>query len=109
MADEPAAKKAKRVSNIRRHRVDAELFKRWMSLVLVKRGFDEEEANDAAEWATLTASYEVETHGPRKLLSLLDHEFSRSGSCTPQAQHDVLLSTTSLEVGVSNPLATSNM
>ena len=48
--------------------------------------------------ATYTASYEVETHGPRKLLSLLDHEFAESGSCLPKATPKVLLQLPSLEV-----------
>lgn len=51
-----------------------------------------------ARWAAQTASYEVETHGARKIFSLLDAEFARSGSCVPQAQHKVLLSTPSMEV-----------
>ena len=51
-----------------------------------------------AKWAAQTAAYEVETHGARKIFSLLDAEFKRSGSCVPQAQHKVLLATPSLEV-----------
>jgi hypothetical protein len=34
-------------------------------------------------------SSKVETHGARKLFSLLDHEFARSGSCAPRAKHEV--------------------
>ena len=59
--------------------------------------FGEVEASDAAAWARETASYEVETHGARKLFSLLEHEFARSGSCVPQAQHEVLRRSSSAE------------
>ena len=82
----------------RRFLVGAEPFAQWMADVLLARGFDEQEARETASWAAQTASYEVETHGARKLLSLLEHEFARSGSCVPKAQHEVLLSTSSMEV-----------
>lgn len=78
--------------------VETEPFKKWMADVLMRRGFDRDEASEAGNWAAQTASYEVETHGARKLFHLLDHEFARSGSCVPQAQHDVLLPLPALEV-----------
>jgi LDH2 family malate/lactate/ureidoglycolate dehydrogenase len=78
--------------------VETEPFKKWMADVLMHRGFDGDEASEAGNWAAQTASYEVETHGARKLFHLLDHEFARSGSCVPQAQHEVLLPLPSLEV-----------
>jgi LDH2 family malate/lactate/ureidoglycolate dehydrogenase len=78
--------------------VGAEPFTQWMADVLISRGFGPDEASEAGNWAAQTASYEVETHGARKLLHLLDDEFARSGSCVPQASHDVLLSFPSLEV-----------
>lgn len=78
--------------------VETEPFKKWMTDVLMRRGFDRDEASEAGNWAAQTASYEVETHGARKLFHLLDHEFARSGSCVPQAQHEVLLPLPSLEV-----------
>jgi L-2-hydroxycarboxylate dehydrogenase (NAD+) len=53
---------------------------------------------ETARWASQAASYEIETHGARKIFSLLDAEFERSGSCVPQAQPKVLLSTPALEV-----------
>ena len=76
--------------------VETEPFKQWMADVLMRRGFDRDEASDAGYWAAQTASFEVETHGARKLLHLLDAEFARSGSCVPQAKHEVLLHTPSL-------------
>ena len=82
----------------RRYLIEPEPFQQWMTAVLLARGFDEDEAREAASWAAQTAAYEVETHGARKLFSLLEHEFARSGSCVPQAQHEVLLATPSLEV-----------
>ena len=78
--------------------VPADAFRRWMSDVLVARGFGDEEARETASFAAQAAEYEVETHGARKIFSLLDHEFARSGSCVPQAQHEVLLSTPGMEV-----------
>lgn len=89
------------MANVKREKrqfVEREAFERWMTDVLVKRGFDVDEAADAAACGAETASYEVETHGPRKLFHLLDHEFARSGSCVPKAQHDVLVSFPSMEV-----------
>jgi LDH2 family malate/lactate/ureidoglycolate dehydrogenase len=79
-------------------RMDAAAFESWMQKVLVQRGYDEAESSETASWAAQTASYEVETHGARKIFSLMDAEFARSGSCVPQAQHEVLLKTPSLEV-----------
>jgi LDH2 family malate/lactate/ureidoglycolate dehydrogenase len=78
--------------------VEIEPFIQWMTDVLMSRGFDRDEASDAGSWAAQTASYEVETHGARKLFHLLDHEFARSGSCVPQAKHEVLLPLPPLEV-----------
>ncbi len=78
--------------------VKTEPFTQWMTDVLVSRGFDHEEASEASAWSAQTAAYEVETHGPRKLFHLMDNEFARSGSCVPQASHEVLLSFPSLEV-----------
>jgi len=78
--------------------VETEPFTKWMVDVLMRRGFDHNEASEAGNWAAQTASYEVETHGARKLFHLLDHEVARSGSCVPQAQYDVLLPLPSLEV-----------
>lgn len=73
-------------------------FEQWLGAVLQSRGFDKEEARQAAGWAAQTAEYQVETHGARKLLSLLDHEMAKGSTCVPKAQHKVLLSTPSLEV-----------
>ena len=73
-------------------------FEGWMAAVLEARGFDSAESSATASWARQTAEYEVETHGARKIFSLLDHEFARSGSCVPQAEHEMLLSAGSLEV-----------
>lgn len=82
----------------KRFLVSAEAFEKWMLDVLHARGFSSEEASHAARWAVQTATYEVETHGARKLLHLLDDEFARSGSCQPKAQHQVLLQLGALDV-----------
>ena len=82
----------------KRFLVEAAPFEQWMTNVLINRGFGRDESAEVGAWAAQTASYEVETHGARKLFSLLDHEFARSGSCVPQAQHEVLLPLPSLEV-----------
>lgn len=95
---QPTKKQRMGPSVVIRSLVASEPFKQWMKDVLVCRGFDEDEAAATADWAARTASYEVETHGARKLLSLLDHEFARSGSCIPRAKHTVLLSMPSMEV-----------
>jgi hypothetical protein len=94
----PPAKRAKTLVGEARTMVDEGAFTEWLQAVLVARGFSQPEAADAARWAADTASYEVETHGARKLLSLLDHEFARSGSCVPQAEPEVLCSKPSMEV-----------
>jgi LDH2 family malate/lactate/ureidoglycolate dehydrogenase len=82
----------------RRFLVQEAPFESWMAAVLQERGFDAEESRETSKWASQTAQYEVETHGARKIFSLLEHEFARSGSCVPSVQHQVLLSTGSLEV-----------
>lgn len=73
-------------------------FKEWMTRVLLARGFNEIEANLSAEFAAIAALYEVETHGARKLLHLLDDEMRRSDSCQPAVDHEVLLEADTLEV-----------
>mmetsp|Transcript_52644 Transcript_52644/g.87456 ORF Transcript_52644/g.87456 Transcript_52644/m.87456 type:complete len:392 (-) Transcript_52644:108-1283(-) len=90
------------IANEKRLLVETDSFKKWMLEILISRGFSSEEASDTATWAAATASYEVETHGPRKLLSLLDHEFTRSGNCVPHAKHEVLLTLGSVEVWDGN-------
>jgi len=92
MSTEPEAKKQRVDSDAAqqtdtRFFIKAEDFKKWFACVLRGRGFSESEAAGTAAWAALTASFEVETHGPRKMLSLLDHEFHRSGSCKPDVKH----------------------
>ena len=81
-----------------RYFVQTEAFEKWITEVLTARGFRDDEAGTTAEWAAQTASYEVETHGARKLLHLMDNEFARSGSCVAQVDHEVLMSLPALEV-----------
>ena len=81
-----------------RYLFETSVFKAWFEQILRAREFDEQEAQLAAEFAVLAAMYEVETHGARKLLHLLDDEFQRSNSCQPAVQHEVLLRTAGLEV-----------
>lgn len=90
--------KRRRLEEKRAHLVDALKFRQWLTEVLTRRGFDDDEASAAAQWAATTASFEVETHGARKLLSLLDHEFAHGETCVPRAQHETLISLPSLEV-----------
>ena len=73
-------------------------FKEWMKQVMLSRGFDEQEARLSAEFSAIAAQYEVETHGARKLLHLLDDEMQRSDSCHPAVQHEVLVRAGALEV-----------
>ena len=81
-----------------RYFVQTEAFEKWITEVLTARGFREDEAGMTSKWAAQTASYEVETHGARKLLHLMDNEFARSGSCVAQVDHEVLMSLPALEV-----------
>lgn len=82
----------------KRFLIEVDPFKAWFTEILMQRGFDVDEASQTADATALTASYEVETHGPRKLFHLMDNEFARSGSCVPKAKHEILLSFPSLEV-----------
>ncbi|MFN8391866.1 MAG: Ldh family oxidoreductase [Bdellovibrionota bacterium] len=75
---------------MKKFRAKKEVFRTWFTGVLRIRGFSDEEAADTAEWACIAASCEVETHGPRKLLHLLDDEFKRSGCCVPNVRHEVV-------------------
>ena len=85
-------------ARVRRFLVEIAPFKEWIKRVLMARGFDGHEASLAAEFAVLAAVYEVETHGARKLLHLLDDEMRRSHSCQPAVQHEVLLRSGAIEV-----------
>ena len=60
----------------RRFLIRIDPFKEWMKQVMLARGFDEPEASMTAEFSAIAALYEVETHGDRKLLHLLDDEQS---------------------------------
>ena len=82
----------------RRFLIPRESFERWMTQVLLARGFDALEASLSAEFAAIAALYEVETHGARKLLHLLDDEMLRSDSCQPAVEHEVLVRADALEV-----------
>ena len=86
------------IAREKRFLIPSASFKNWMTRVLVARGFDEQEAALSAEFAVIAALYEVETHGARKLLHLLDDEMRRSNSCQPRVQHTVLLRSGALEV-----------
>ena len=82
----------------RRFLMPASSFEDWMTRVLMARGFDGAEASLAAKFAVIAGRHEVETHGARKLLHLLDDEMRRSGSCHPSAEHEVLLQAGAFEV-----------
>jgi LDH2 family malate/lactate/ureidoglycolate dehydrogenase len=82
----------------RRFLIRADSFKKWMKQVMISRGFDELEAGLSAEFSAIAALYEVESHGARKLLHLMDDEMRRSGSCQPAVQHEVVVHAGALEV-----------
>ena len=84
--------------NATRFLIPTRSFEQWMTAVLLARGFDEIEASLSAEFAAIAALYEVETHGARKLLHLLDDEMRRSESCQPAVEHEVLVQADALEV-----------
>lgn len=81
-----------------RYLLHTDPFREWIKQVLLARGFDELEAGLCADFSVIAAQHEVETHGARKILHLLDDEFKRSNSCQPAAQHDVLVQAGALEV-----------
>ena len=69
---------------------------------MLARGFDQQESESCARFAAVSAQHEVETHGARKMLHLLDHEFRRSRSCVPSVKHDVLVRLGAVEVWDAN-------
>lgn len=82
----------------KRFLISNQAFKDWFDGVMRARGFDEQEAHLCAEFSEIAAVHEVESHGARKLLHLLDDEMQRSASVQPAAAHQVLTAARALEV-----------
>ena len=63
----------------------AELHNRIVREAYRRRGFTDEEADDAARFSEFTARHGIKTHNALKALHLDDHFGSRAGGCKPGA------------------------